>query len=239
MKIYRKGVRHQKTFDHCKMKKTTEYVKPFTEKDKTIILQARELILQHPGWHIKEFAKILKCSLRSISYARAQLIEEGRIPPSRNSPRDLRRKLPRPGEVTQPLKIDVVQSKELFDMIKVDTSPLLNVMEQSSDPFDDEMRQKMLREVKLIAFDPATHPDTRLSAIATWAKLRDLERAKDLGPGLPMTEKQVLDRLSRLMLGVGVPIVLKALEIAFPKEKINETEQVATLSGASETLSPA
>jgi hypothetical protein len=103
---------------------------------------------------------------------------------------------------------------------------------------EEDTRKKLLKQVQLLALDPGVHPDTRLSATQVWVKLKDIARAKDLGPGLPRSREEIIDRLIRIMQAVGANLSITALEAAFKKENSDAEAQnveIPTSPGASET----
>lgn len=183
----------------------------------------RDLLLANPEMTIRELQHQTKISKRTIMYARDSLIKDGLLPPSRQN---ILETLPEEGKITQ--YTELLDGKSLSD--------LAGEAEFEEEIADDVMIQKkLMKEVRTIAFNPVNHPDVRLSAIQIWAKLKDLEKQKDIGPGPPRSESEIIERMTRLMKGVGPNICLKSLEIAFPKGNSNEKAQIdeiETISGA-------
>jgi len=107
---------------------------------------------------------------------------------------------------------------------------------------DDEVRQRLLRQIQKLAFDPNERPDIRLSATQVWVKLKDMAQQRDLGPGPPKDENAVIDRLARIMRAVGDALTYAALDVAFTQ--VNTDDEVANdknsaSSGTSEALNSA
>lgn len=191
-----------------------------TEKSKqTKQDQIREYILTHPTSSIREIQHALGFSKRTVMYAREKMVKEGLLPPSRQ---------------TQPEHTNALNNREPVEITKmtelVEGKTLYELAEQED--FDEEIgddleiQKKLMKEVRSIAFNPLNHPDVRLSAITIWAKLKDLEKTKDLGPGPPRKKEDIIERLVRLMKGVGPKIVLESIEVAFPKSKTLENAKI-------------
>lgn len=103
---------------------------------------------------------------------------------------------------------------------------------------DEETRKRLLREVKRLAFSPATNPDTRLSATQVWLKLKDMAKSRDLGPGKPLTRAAAIERLVSLLRTVGPDISIAAMYKAFNVKETpdaqTEADQAPTPSGTPE-----
>lgn len=197
------------------------------------LLETKAWILANPSKITSEICKALRVSIRTVAMARRELMNEGLIPASRRVNRPVLKK--------QDIMDHLLSNKTLQDIAKSsaeskEAQDLLDSVEDF-DEFDEETRKKMLRQVRIIALDPTLHPDSRLSAVNIWAKLRDLAKAKDIGPGPPRSESEILDRLVRLMQGVGPNLVVKALDKAFPKENADEDKQDSPPSGTPEVIS--
>jgi len=182
---------------------------------------------KHPNASIKETIEGTKTSKRTVERARIELMEDGLLTPSRRAILD-----GEPDYSNQTLDTQTLQN-----IAKTITSDESNEIIEAAEDYDEETRLKMLKEVKNIALNSGAHPDTRLSAIQIWAKLKDIAKAKDIGPGPPRNEQEIIDRLSRIMVGVGPTLTIKALDFAFKKEKPDANEQIAPVNGTSEALS--
>jgi hypothetical protein len=190
--------------------------------------RVRAAILQNPSATVSSIENFTGASRRTVYYVLNKLRKEGLIPSSRKDK-----------PATEEAKEPTVVTSQIID------DPTLQAM-ANSENFDedfgteDEVRAKLLRVVQKMAFDPLLHPDTRLSASQVWAKLKDIARSKDLGPGPPRTEDEIIDRLVRLMQGVGPGLVIKALDQAFAQRKDTSDEkapdqQTPASPGATET----
>jgi hypothetical protein len=87
---------------------------------------------------------------------------------------------------------------------------------------DADVHKRLLKQCIRFAFDPNLHPDTRMSASTMWAKLKDLQKARDLGPGKPMTFETAVSRMCDLMQAAGPEITLAAVNAAFDVKDPNE-----------------
>jgi hypothetical protein len=117
-------------------------------------------------------------------------------------------------------------------------SKMLDAVEDNED--DGESQKLMLRQVKRMSFDLRLHPDTRMSAIQLWGKLRDMTAARVLGPGKPLSEEAAVERLTLLFEAVGAEIAVKAMYKAFGLGEVNGENKVnpeAPDSGTTQTPS--
>jgi hypothetical protein len=201
----------------------------------------RNFFTQLPEATIDECVRTTNVSRRTIVYIRKEMVEEGLLKPGR------RTKLERPIPEELPQKqIDSDAKIPIVSGMLLDGETLRNLAK--NDDFEEEItddqdtQRKLLKEVRKLALGAGVHPDTRLSAIQVWAKLKDIAKAKDIGPGLPKTEEDIIFRLVRIMQGVGPTLVLKAIEQAF--ERINPDDkapdqQSPAIIGVTETPGPA
>ena len=187
----------------------------------------RTHILHHPTDSIQDIIEATGASRRMVFYVKQKLRKEGTLPPSRRD--DVLTEKP-----TEEIELITLGNKTLSDLSQMDL--------EAEFGNEDETRTKLLIEVQKIAFNAVVHPDTRLSAIGIWVKLKDIAKTKDLGPGPPRTETEIIDRLVMMFKAVGPKLVVSAIEIAFRKESPNETAQVeqeTAPSGAAEASSSA
>jgi hypothetical protein len=93
---------------------------------------------------------------------------------------------------------------------------------------DDERIQKLLiKQCIVFALRSDLHPDTRMSASQMWGKLRDMAKAKDLGPGKPKTRKDAVERTRDVLVAVGPEITLEAVHLAFHVKEAPDAEAQA------------
>jgi transposase-like protein len=193
---------------------------------------ARAEYLRHPDASISEVAKATNVALRTVARAREQLVKEGLLAPGRNAtpltpadaitmavdakaeadaftepkPRPAASRGSKPGET-----IDGEAFRQMNEML-----------DELADEDDETTRKRMLRQVKKFAFDPNLHPDTRMSASQLWAKLLDMQRSKDLGPGKPLTFDAAVLRATEFLQACGakvaVPAFYKAFDIGEPPD---------------------
>jgi hypothetical protein len=180
-------------------------------------LRAREYILAHPDESKGQQSRATDISERTIASARAELIAEGLLAPSRKAaPRTI------PSEVAARLPEqdpDAVPMPHPRDNVLVDAEAMLRIgamIDEATEHGDDETVTKLLlKQCLSFAFNPSLHPDTRMSASQMWAKLRDKKTATDLGPGKPKTRTDAVERMRSLMAAVGPEITVQAVHAAF------------------------
>jgi hypothetical protein len=89
------------------------------------------------------------------------------------------------------------------------------MLDEVADEDDDVTRKRMLRQFKRFAFDPLLHPDTRMAASQGWTKLLDMARAKDLGPGIPLTLAAAIERCTDFLKACGAKVAIPSFYAAF------------------------
>ena len=190
---------------------------------------AKSFILKNPNSSPDEAT--VKAGIRPSTFALAkrQLADEGLIKLStRGRKRGVEGREVKPeGHVIKPKELEALVPDAILE------SDLLN---------DDEVRRDLIKQVHRIAFDLNERAETRLAATQVWAKLKDMASQKDLGPGVPKSQDDAIDRLSRIMVAVGLGIVVQSLQQAFPKVyKYEEqpNDESSASSGTSETPNPA
>jgi DNA-binding Lrp family transcriptional regulator len=176
----------------------------------------RAYLLADSAASIDEIVEKTGASKRTVQYIRAELRKSGLLEPSRR----------------ESIPLEVTNIEETIVNLP---NPDFISPEMLS---DDEIRNKLLRQVQMTAFDPKVSAQTRLDAAQVWVKLRDISREKELGPGNPLTEEDVVDRLIRIMKACGPGPVIKALERAFKmKGSTNvEIKSSETVEGTSEDI---
>jgi hypothetical protein len=207
---------------------------------------ARAEYLRHPDASISEVAQATGVCLRTVARARAALVKEGLLPPGRNStvsgadaaalavaareaqaepeatgdgdaPPDEPAQ-PDPEEPPRPSPTKGTRTAQTIDGEAL--RKLNEMLDEVADEDDEVTRKRMLRQTKRFAFDPTLHTDTRMTASQLWAKLLDMARAKDLGPGRPLTEADATARARDLDRACGVKVAVAALFAAFTTEQI-------------------
>lgn len=167
---------------------------------------AKAFFLQFPEATIKEaHRRLVGVSERTIAQARSELATDGLLKPGRNLGRrkPAREPVPVP-EPSVPVGTPPSEAPRDPDRLLSDeelmraADPNVSLADEIDDLDDEETRKRLLREIKRLAFDPNTHDDTKLSATQVWLKLKDMAKAKDLGPGRPLTRAVALERLTSL-----------------------------------------
>jgi len=183
--------------------------------DITMKDRARAYILAHPDESKTVQAAGANCSLSTVATVRRELQEEGKLVPHRKTPAGT-------ASDGDPSLLDHKAMVALAEM------------EEFADLDDDEIQKRMLRQTVRFAFDPKLSADTRMAAHTAWQKLKDNAKAKDLGPGPPMTRPLALARLTDLTTAVDdVTMVVEALFASYPaadvisaiSEKLDAREQ--------------
>lgn len=204
-----------------------------TKRDETI-----KYVLRNPRAPLKEIAKEIGASLGLVSHIRAEMARKGMVAPLTKHSTTRGSILPK---FTPPVKIETLETDQILDgeMVKK-LAESENILEDI-DLNDDEMQKKLLKQVQLMAFDASLHPDTRLNAINIYAKVKDIAKAKDLGPGPPRNEEQIIERLVRIMRAVGPSLTVKSVHYAFPTGEPSddkETDKGETSNPVAEAPSP-
>jgi hypothetical protein len=199
------------------------------EKPRISLKQAKieaacSFILQHPSAKDFEVIEALKCSRRTVAYARADLVEKGLLPAPRKRPE--RKPAPAPPLITpdmvQPPKPEeAAETKADYSgqLVTPSNVEMLVATVDDDDETDAETQKRMMREAKRMAFDTRLHPDTRGSMMTLWMKLRDAAKARDLGPGVPLTRDSCKDRLKDILRAVGIVIVIECIEELWGNKK--------------------
>jgi len=201
---------------------------------------ARNYLIKNQDASIAEAAKATNMGVRTIARARKQLVDEGVLPGGRNS-------APAPESPSSSDEPEVAaaptkagKQNNLLDAKALDElSKMLDTIDENED--DIESQKLMLRQVKRMAFDLRLHPDTRMSAMTLWNKLRDMTATRSLGPGKPLTEADAMERLVMLAKAVGAELWVKATYKAFgvaDEGKVSSEQAEVERSPASTPSSP-
>jgi transposase-like protein len=164
----------------------------------------REILTQEKGLSVTDIVHKYGIPRRSIYYVRRKLQQEGTL--------DKDGRFVPLSEDTPPETVTIKTIEEL--------SSVEHLPEEIEN--DDKIRRKLMSQVLKFANDPLLSSESRLNATQVWVKLKDIVRQKDLGPGPPKTKDEALERLAKLMKGVGPKISILALEVAFGKGKVDE-----------------
>lgn len=164
---------------------------------------------------LKEVSAACQVSQRTAWAARQQMVIEGVCKPNRRAGKNLgdpevEDELPddAPGPEDAPREPNtLVDGEQLLLLAAGDTSEL--------DDADPETKKRMLRELRLIAFNYSLHPDTRVTATKAWFALKDSISAKELGPGKPLTYADAVARLKDMNIACGLRMALDAIIQAF------------------------
>lgn len=185
--------------------------------------RVKEFLLQHPRARDLDVIEQFDASVsrRLIAYARADLVERGLLPPPRKKVPGSGRKRKEPVlDSTGHADAGTAEAKEAGlapsaptdysnQLLTPDTVAALASVEDVSDIESDiEAQRRMLREAKRMAFDSKLHPDTRMSAMQLWVKLKDALKSRELGPGKPLNYEAARARGRDLFQAMGMTLVL-------------------------------
>lgn len=198
-------------------------------------IKCRAYYTEHPDASIADVAKAVGTSQRTAAQVRSNMVKEGLLSPGRNAepiepepdnflppPPPVKRK--KPINVPNSLVDDVAMAKLAAAGGK--DADDLDFLSIDFDSLDDEvLRKRLLKGIIKIAFTPGIHPDTQLSATQVWVKLKDMARAKELGPGRPKTKADAIARLVDMLVAVGPQIAIEAMTIAF---NVKESDDAPT-----------
>jgi hypothetical protein len=189
------------------------------------IEKAKEYILAHPDESKMEQAVATGFGDRTIARARAELVYEGKLAPSRKKVAPAKDAPSPPASVApeaEPAGPPAPESTApgpaptggLLDNLAM--QQLANLIDTAASEEDDTtVHKRLLKQCLLFAFDTRLHPDTRMSASQMWSKLRDQSKARELGPGKPKTRADAVVRLRDMNAAVGVSIWFEAGIAAF------------------------
>jgi hypothetical protein len=220
--------------------------------------RAKSYILDHPDESKEQQALGCDVSTSLVALARAALIRDGLLAPSRKNQPQTSTSLAKkfrgaasdtphaPGDRSSPDgdpvgerppetpskpagMLDHAAMTAMADMIAVTDGPEMD---------DAEVHRRLLRQSLTFAFDSKLHPDTRMSASQLWAKLKEQTKSRNLGPGAPVSFESGVSRLSELMVACGPTMTLAAVNSAFDvKETANgkaADDQAATAGGTTQ-----
>lgn len=188
--------------------------------------KARHFFSQFPDASIADCVKETGVSMRTASQAHSDLARTGKVPMGRNnaaSPTAKRTATTGLIDDTTMAKLALTSGND--DLLDIDINNL----------DDESIRKKLLKGIIAIAFRPGIHPDTQLAATQVWAKLKDMARAKELGPGKPKTREDAVARLTELLIAVGPEIAIAAMTAAF---NLKEDDDAPTLAQADSSSLP-
>lgn len=191
------------------------------KKDERLLDKVKQYILDNPLSSLTEVTEAIGCARRTVGNARLELIKEGKLKKGERGrpPQGL---TPLAATLT-PTELNDIAETQIYDETLVD---------------DEKTRTRILKEVQKLAFNPSLHPDTRMSAMQIWVKIKDIAKQHDVGPGPPRTREEIIDRLVRIYHGVGPKLCIEALQIAFPKEKPDEIVETSTSETTPQILDP-
>jgi hypothetical protein len=190
------------------------------------LTRAREYILANPDQSKAEQSRGCGVSPRLVAQARAQLVAEGRLAPSRKA------EPPRPKPQPAPEPSEGAPAPTLYDHDAM--AAMAAAADMALDNLDDEeIHRRLLRQALRFALDMKLHVDTRLSASQMYFKLRDMAKARNLGPGAPVDFETGVARLADLHRACGPKMVLAAVNLAFDVKEApsGQAEQDAAAGG--------
>jgi len=203
--------------------------------------RAKEYLLANPTATNKDAAASVGVSLRTIGYARAELVNAGLIPPAWGDHKSKVTK-GKSARVKASVLTRTASAAEgtPFD---TDTTSDLNarVAEQSlSDDIDDEEIE--ISKLKRILWRIArTDSDNRIRTSAIWTLTRiqqDMDE-RPLGPGVPRNKADSIARLLDIFDGCGAAIVIEAMQAFLDRRKGNDSARKLSPDTGATALSSA
>jgi hypothetical protein len=202
------------------MPKKRQSGRPGTDREK-----AKKLLLAFPNRKDEDLAKEIGSSSRTVARARAELVKSGGIPSHRGPTGGTTGSFPdsTPPTYTPPASKDSLPYRTVpFATLPGLSGPFIPPDDTEIEEMDGDTRRKFLKALRIAAFDMNLSPDTRFTAMQLYLKIKDAIRAKELGPGVPLTHETALSRLVLLFSAVGIELVNEAHLLAFsPKESPN------------------
>jgi hypothetical protein len=172
--------------------------------------RAREYILAHKDESIHQQAMGADVSEPLISLARRELVAEGLLEAGRSTQKT------KPAKKADPEPAPTIPIKPNAMLDHTAMAAIADMASLTDDKATDEqVSSAMLKQCIRFAFDPNLHPDTRMSASQMWAKLKERQREKQLGPRAPLTFEAATRRLADLMIAAGAKLTTAALHLAF------------------------
>lgn len=214
--------------------------------------QARAYILANPTMTKSQIVLLTGLSDSTIARARRDLVTEGLLQASRNAPvqeptpdtiagqpEEAAENTPAP-ETT--VKRPVKGGTSILDHAAM--MQLAEMIDTAVESGDDAYIQKMLiKQCLVFALRTDLHPDTRMTASQMWGKLRDMARAKDLGPGKPKTRADAVLRTRDMLIAVGPEITVEAVRLAFDVKESTDgqtaNDEALSSSGPPQAPGPA
>jgi len=204
--------------------------------------RARAYVLAHPHETKRKQAKAIGVSETLIARVRSALVTEGLLAPSRKTQGGL----PTSPRAPSGRSTDEGDAPAAYPGMRDHQAMLAlgDIVDASSVPDDDaEVHRKLLRQCLSFAFNTELHPDTRMSASQMWAKLRDLGKSSQLGPGAPLTFDAGVERLRDVLVACGPKMTMAAVNLAFDSKESTDGEakddQAAPPGGTPEAPGPA
>jgi hypothetical protein len=197
-------------------------------------LRAKEYLLANPTATNKDVAASVGISQRTVGYARAELVNSGQIPPAWGDHKSaISKGAPIPKTTAD--AITTAAEGSPFDLQT--TSDLNAAVETASRHTPKKSRLAMKSYLDDAEFDTdeidfaklkrilwriaRSDPDSRIRTSAIWTLTRiqqDVDE-RPLGPGIPRTKANIIDRLCQLFDGVGPAIVIEAMQTYLEKRK--------------------
>lgn len=190
--------------------------------------EVKQWLLAHPTATNRDVAASLGVSLRTVGYARAELVSAGAVPPAwgdHKSPAAKKAKTLDPSAglpetlaaAAEGSPFDTQSTADLDAAVaKAVVAPTPTV--GPVDLIDEE--EIDISKLKRILWRIArTDPDNRIRTQAAWTLTRIQNDIDDrpLGPGKPLKRADVVNRLVELYEGAGVGVVIESLMIFFDR----------------------
>lgn len=189
--------------------------------------RAKEFLLANPQATNKDAAASVGVSVRTIGYARAELVNAGHLPPSwgdHKSPVAKGRHIRTSADVsTQTQKaaegtpFDTESTADLNAAVAAQTGTALPL--DFSDIEDEEIDIGRLK--RILWRIARTDPDNRIRTQAIWTLTRiqhDMEE-RPPGPGAPRTKAEIVARFLDMFDAVGPAVVIEAMQAFLDKRK--------------------
>jgi hypothetical protein len=205
---------------------------------------ARAEYLRHPDASISEVVKATGVAERTVTRAREALVKEGLLAPGRHNTaggadavalavaaKAVAGATPDTPPETEAPVAPKARGSGAGTTIDGEAMRKMNeLLDELEGEDDDKTRERMLKQLRRFAFDSTLHPDTRMSASQLWTKLLDMKRAKDLGPGVPVTLAAAIERCTEFLRACGAKVAVPAFYAAFdlgdPDAHVQDTQAV-------------
>lgn len=200
--------------------------------------RAKAYLLTSPSASNVQVAVGAKCSQRTVSYARSELVAEGKLDPAFGDRTRTKSASEVMASATEGTPFEVENSADLAKRVDEEKKRKKNPVDVDLEDDDDDI--DFVRLKRILYRISTRDPDNRVRTQAIWTltRIQQEVESRPLGPGAPMTRAGAIDRLVMLFKMVGPDIVLAAVNVWTGKVAHAEDQQAASAGGTEEAPQP-